>query len=143
MADYELGRDALQNLISRESASLEEGQSSRNEASTRFHVINELIEYVLRWPKSAVKVEHHDESGYSDYELGAPSSVVLEAKREGITFVLPVGWDKPTARLETLFSSSPDIEAAVRQALDYALQRGIPFGAISNGHQLIAFVASR
>ncbi|MEK6335665.1 MAG: hypothetical protein AABM67_12000 [Acidobacteriota bacterium] len=140
MADYEQGRDALQNLVSRESAS---GQPSRNEASTRFHVINELIEDVLRWPKSAVKVEHHDESGYSDYELGSPSSVVIEAKREGITFVLPTGWDKPIARLETLFSASSDIEASVRQALDYALHRGIPFGAICNGHQLIAFVASR
>src|SRR5256885_1745570 len=119
MADYEMGRDALQNLISRESGSLEESLSSRNEASTRFHVINELIEDVLRWPKSAVKVEHHDESGYSDYELGAPSSVLIEAKREGITFVLPAGWNKSTARLETLFSSSSEIEASVRQALDY------------------------
>src|SRR5258708_6166672 len=114
MADYELGRDALQNLISQESASMKDGQSSRNEASTRFHVINELIEDVLRWPKSAVRVEHHDESGYSDYELGAPSSVLIEAKREGITFVLPAGWEKPTARLETLFSSSSEIEDSVR-----------------------------
>lgn len=143
MADYELGRDALQRLISRESASLQEAQSPRNEASTRFHVINELIEDVLQWPKSAIKVEHHDESGYSDYELGAPSSLVVEAKREGITFELPSGWDKPIARLDTLFSSSPDVEAATRQALNYGLHRGIPYGAICNGHQLIAFVASR
>jgi len=42
-----------------------------------------------------------------------------------------------------LFSSSSDIETATRQALDYGLHRGIPFGAICNGHQLIAFVASR
>ena len=143
MADYELGREAIKDLISRESASTNQGPSSRNEASTRFHVINELIEDVLRWPKAAVKVEHHDESGYSDYELGTPSSALIEAKREGINFVLPAGWDKPTARLETLFSSSSEIEDAVRQALNYALQRGIPFGAICNGHQLVAFVASR
>src|SRR5438270_10708688 len=61
--------------------------------------VNGKLEDVLRWPKSAVKVEHHDESGHSDYELGSPSSVVIEAKREGITFVLPTGWDKPIARL--------------------------------------------
>ena len=67
----------------------------------------------------------------------------MEAKREGVTFELPSGWNKPIARLETLFSSSPDIETATRQALDYGLHRGIPFGAICNGHQLIAFVASR
>lgn len=143
MADYELGRDALRRLISRESASDQETQFSRNEASTRFHIINELLEDVLQWPKSAIKVEHHYESGYSDYELGVPSSLLLEAKKEGITFELPSGWEKPIARLETLFSSSPDIETATRQALDYGLHRGIPFGAICNGHQLIAFVASR
>jgi hypothetical protein len=143
MADYELGRDALQRLILRESASVQERPFSRNEASTRFHVINELIEDVLQWPKSATKVEHHDDSGYSDYELGVPSSLLVEAKREGITFELPSGWDKPVARLDTLFSNSADIEAATRQALDYGLHRGIPFGAICNGHQLIAFVASR
>lgn len=82
MADYESGRDALRRLISTESASVQETQFSRNEASTRFHIINGLLEDVLQWPKSAIKVEHHDESGYSDYELGVPSSLLLEAKEK-------------------------------------------------------------
>ena len=143
MADYESGRQALQRLADMEISDSEQVESARNEASTRYHIIDLLVTDVLCWHKSAVNVERHEDSGYSDYELGSAPSLLLEAKKEGVHFSLPAGWDKETAKLETLFSASEDIEKAVKQAIDYAVQRGIPYAAICNGHQLIAFLASR
>ena len=143
MADYESGREALQKLADVELGDSQQIESARNEASTRYHIIDLLVTDVLCWHKSAVKVERHEDSGYSDYELGSPSSLLLEAKKEGVHFSLPAGWDKEIARLETLFSASEDTKKAVQQAIDYAVQRGIPYAAICNGHQLIAFLASR
>ena len=143
MSDYESGRQALEMLAEEETGVSEQGESTRNEASTRYHIIDLLLTDVLCWHKSNVKVERHEESGYSDYELGTPPTLLLEAKKEGIHFSLPAGWDKETAKLETLFSASEDTQKAVKQAIDYAVQRGIPYAAICNGHQLIAFLASR
>ena len=41
------------------------------------------------------------------------------------------------ARLE------PAIGKAIGQAAGYCQRRGVPFGVVCNGHQLIAFLASR
>ena len=46
-------------------------------------------------------------------------------------------------RLKTVREAAPEIDAAVRQVLAYCQSRGVPFAAVSNGHQLIAFLASR
>ena len=144
MADYEIGREILERLAQEfERDSESAGRRNRNEASTRFHIIDALLNDVLGWPKATTRVEKHQDRGFSDYELGDPPALLVEAKREGMHFSLPVGWTNPKAKLETLFSSAPDVKGAVGQAIQYCHERGIPFGAICNGHQLIAFVASR
>jgi hypothetical protein len=83
------------------------------------------------------------ESRFTDYAFGSPRRLVVEAKREGIYSELPVGFDKRTCKLATIIHRSPEIESAIRQALGYCQERGIPLGAVCNGHQLIAFIASR
>jgi hypothetical protein len=98
MADYESGRQALQRLADMEISDSQQVESARNEASTRYHIIDLLVTDVLCWDKSAVNVERHEDSGYSDYELGSPPSLLLEAKKEGAHFSLPAGWDKETAK---------------------------------------------
>lgn len=143
MGDFEYGRDALKSLLSAQASSGAETSTNRNEASTRFHVIDPLLTDVLGWPTSLIDVEHRAEEGISDYQLGFPPVLLVEAKREGIYFTLPTGWTREVAKLETLFAASKDTEAAVNQAMDYALHRGIPLAAISNGSQLVAFVGSR
>jgi hypothetical protein len=143
MADFESGRQALQTLLSTQLPAHGEAGPDRNEASTKYHVIDPLLSDVLGWPTSLIEVERHEESGFSDYELGSPPSLLIEAKREGVYFSVPAGWAREVAKLETLFAASKEVEKAVRQAMDYALQRGIPLAAVSNGLQVIAFVASR
>jgi hypothetical protein len=73
-------------------------------------------------------------SGYRD---------LIEAKREDIYFELPAGPNKRVRKLSTVVEDNEQIDDAVRQCLSYCLDRGTPFGAICNGHQIIAFVGSR
>lgn len=134
--------DALDALIEEQSSW--ESVAARNEATTRLHLIDCLLFDCLGWPRRDVVSEHPRDGGYADYFLGKPvGRLILEAKREGVYFELPVGFDRPTARLDALMESSPATEQAVRQALGYCQTRGIPIGAICNGTQLIAFIASR
>jgi hypothetical protein len=139
--DYESGRDQLDALAEWWEA---EGKNTRNEATTRLHLINELLIQVLRWPKGQVEAEESHGGLYADYVLGRPATrLIVEAKREGIYFDLPVGVGPGIIQLRTLLESSSEIEAAIRQVLGYCHERGVPLAAVCNGHQLIAFLASR
>jgi len=115
----------------------------RNEAATRFDLIDGLLLDVLRWPREQVRPEEHSEEGYADYVLGRPRrQLVVEAKREGITFALPP--ETPTiGSLQTLFELDPELKTVVQQARKYAFAFGLPYAAVANGHQLVAFIATR
>lgn len=116
----------------------------RNEATTRFQLIDRLLVECLGWPREAVAAEVHYRNEYADYALGTGSTqLLLEAKREGAYFTLPAGWPSKVCALKTLFLESSEIEAAVDQVLGYALSRGVPVASVCNGRQLIAFLASR
>lgn len=112
-----------------------------NEQTTRLRAIDTLLFDVLRWNKSNVETEKYSRSaGYADYAFGnAPSfCLVLEAKREGASFILPEGVpsDRPVP-FDLLARESKAAEDALRQASSYAMELGSPFIAISNGHQWI------
>jgi hypothetical protein len=139
--DYEAGRAELDKLAAWWEA---EGKKTRNEATTRLHLINEFLIEVLRWPKGQVEAEESHGGLFADYVLGRPATrLIVEAKREGVYFELPVGVGPGVIALRTLLESSQEIEAAIRQALGYCHERGVPLAAVSNGPQLIAFLASR
>lgn len=115
----------------------------RNEAATRFDLIDGLLLNVLRWPREQVRPEEHSAAGYADYVLGRPQRQgVVEAKREGKTFRLPPETPRQ-ASLETLFTLDPELKAAVEQVLGYAAAFGLPYAAVANGRQLVAFLANR
>ena len=44
----------------------------RNEAETRFHLIDGLFVDCLGWPREQIKVEHYEDGTFSDYEFGVP-----------------------------------------------------------------------
>ncbi len=118
--------------------------ASMNEATTRLRIINRLLLDCLGWAPAEVEAETHQEGDYVDYAVGAPAvEMILEAKREGATFTLPSGIsgnrvvDLPTARTD------PTMKAAIDQVTRYCQSRGVPIGLICNGHQLVAFYASR
>lgn len=116
----------------------------RNEATTRLHLIDELILGVLGWPKDHVVAEEAHEGQYTDYSIGHPATrLIVEAKREGIYFELPAGTASLVVALPTLLAHSKEMRAAIEQALGYCQERGVAFAAVANGHQLIAFLASR
>lgn len=55
----------------------------RNEAQTRHHIINKIITDVFAWPDDQIEVEEYEQNTFTDYELGSPRQVIIEAKREG------------------------------------------------------------
>jgi hypothetical protein len=121
-----------------------EHKGDRNEATTRLHLIDAVLYECLGWERA--DAEHEDSQGgeYADYVLstGSARRLLLEAKREGKYFELPAGFPR-VAKLDAVFAASTDLADAAKQALNYAFNRGLPFAAVSNGHQLVAFLASR
>ncbi|MCU4611006.1 P-loop NTPase family protein [Acinetobacter ursingii] len=117
---------------------------NRNEAQTRFDLIDELLLKCFAWEKHEIFLEHAEGRTYTDYELGSPKIAIIEAKKEGVSFDLPIQ-AKPILKksIKSIFISSPEAKEAIEQASRYCQSRGVPIAIVSNGHQFIAFIASR
>ena len=119
-------------------------KGDRNEATTRLHLIDELLRGPLAWPREQVVAEESYGGSYADYSLGIPATrLIVEAKRESIGFELPAGVGPGVVSITTLFDLGGDVEKAIRQVLGYCQERGVPFAAVSNGVQWVGFIASR
>ncbi|MCA0941989.1 hypothetical protein LCM28_19105 [Salipiger pacificus] len=112
-----------------------------NEASTRFHFIDRLLTECLGWEKPYMDVEFPDgDGGRADYILGRPGKAVLEAKREAINFGdLPIGKPSTVRKISPLVAASPNLDAAMKQALGYCSLLGIPLAIVANGPQILIF----
>src|SRR5579862_5170625 len=116
---------------------------SRNEAATRFDLVDHLLLDVLGWPPDQVRPEEYSSPGFADYVLGRPQrQLVVEAKREGIVFQLPPETPR-VAQLETLFALDDELKPTIAQAQRYASSFGLQYAAVCNGHQLVTFLATR
>jgi len=98
-----------------------------------------MLFLVIGWDKTQVDTELYcREEGYADYAFRARDSIslILEAKRQGQTFVLPkVDLPASPVGFSLLAKESPAAESALRQALGYAASEGARYIAITNGHQ--------
>ncbi|MDR3727787.1 MAG: hypothetical protein P4K86_12170 [Terracidiphilus sp.] len=122
----------------------EEHHANRNEATTRLHLIDSLFLDCLGWTKDEMVLEEEHGGEYADYTFLLPRrTLIIEAKREGIDFEVPAGKSRIEMSIPVLNRLEPAIGNAIKQAAGYCQRRGVPFGAVSNGHQLIAFLASR
>ena len=140
-ADFEQCLENLKALIEKMDNA---GQSHRNEATTRLQFIDELLFDCLGWDKSECVAEDRFEGKYSDYSLGTPyQHLILEAKKEDVYFEVPAGVNDLTFRIQRFKDDAPEVYDAIKQAMGYCQSRGVPFGAVCNGHQLVAFMASR
>ena len=121
------------------------GQSdiSRNEAQTRFDIIDGLLIGCFGWEKEEIKVEEPHGNEYTDYVLGNPRLMIVEAKRESIHFDLPAENTELVHSLAQLSKLSKPNALALDQVQTYCARRGVRYAVLSNGHQLIAFVAVR
>jgi hypothetical protein len=138
--NYEECRANLAALMQRARA----GPENRNEATTRLQLIDELLFECLGWSKNDCVVEEPHGPTYADYTLSTTRRVlIVEAKREGVSFELPAGDNRREYALTQLRRDYPALKSALDQVANYCQSRGVPIGVVSNGHQLVAFMASR
>lgn len=141
---FDEGYAELLSLISEEAA---RGVDDRNEAQTRFDVIDRVLKDVLGWPVESIKVEQRvDNGGYTDYELVDSATIaVVEAKREGVGFTLPHDSAAGACSLVPLVGETKNaaLKQALQQVMGYAAQRGVGPCIATNGNHWIAFLGSR
>ncbi len=140
-AEYEHCLKNLKTLIEKKAGS---NQSKLNEATTRLQFIDDLLFDCLGWDKSECKAEDRYDGKYSDYSLGTDfNNLIVEAKTEDTYFEVPAGFRNITCRIQLIKDGAPELYEAIKQAMGYCQSRGVPFGAVCNGHQVVAFLASR
>src|ERR1035437_5747357 len=139
MNDYESYREFFVKFVEEYN-----GKKKRNEATTRLQLIDRLFLDCLGWTRDDFVAEAHRSGEYADYIGSAPRPLlILEAKREGDYFELPAGNNSLEYSIPTLSRDNPNTEAAIKQVTRYCQDRGIPFAAVSNGHQIVTFIAVR
>jgi len=117
---------------------------SRNEATTRLQFIDRLLFECLGWERSNCIAEERLDRAYADYSLFYPERLlIIEAKKEGIYFELPLGLINLKYNIDYFIRNSPQVGEAIKQAISYCNLKGTPYGAVCNGHELIAFIAFR
>src|ERR1700757_2662574 len=90
----------------------------RNEATTRFHLIDTLLLECLDWQKSDIQTEDRFEGEYTDYTLSlARPTIILEAKRESNAFTLADGTKGIEYSLESLCRDNAEFKKAIHQVL--------------------------
>ncbi len=131
-----------------ERLAVEWSNKSLNEADTRHRIIDEVLHSILVWPKSSVRCEKHVAPGYMDYVLSDKKDrpiLVIEAKREGQTFEVPLFQTQDAhkirrVRLKTLVTNK-EIRQAVVQVVQYCVSVGSEYACVTNGHTYIFFRA--
>lgn len=125
-------------------ASSDAAARDRNEAATRLQIIDDVLFKCLGWMKSDCDPEDHQLGEFADYVLKIEvRAMVVEAKREGISFSLPAGFSKRRAKLSFFKDHHRAVYDAIKQAADYAQKRGVSVAIATNGHQYIGFIATR
>jgi len=122
----------------------ETNQARRNEATTRLQLIDRLFFDCLGWTRDDVASEESFGGQYADYTFLFPRKLlIIEAKKEGTYFEMPVGQKRLDVSIHTLLRTTPELRSAMEQVAGYCQQRGVPYAGVTNGHQLVVFVGSR
>src|SRR5690348_1377311 len=99
--DAKAALDELMNWYSEHANDLD-----RNEDTTRFHLIDRLVRDVFGWPPEEVTTEDAYDGKYVDYSLGRPATrMIIEAKREGTHFSVPIGITSLIHRIPSLIEA--------------------------------------
>lgn len=137
--EYSVAYDNLRNLIDEYT----ELDDQANEAQTRFSFIDRLLLECLGWPRSETVVELFESEGRTDYELGRPRVFIVEAKASRDGLKIPPKRARTRVSIQSLMRFDGAAHDAITQAQKYGATRGVRPVAISNGSQLIAFLATR
>ncbi len=137
---YENGRLELEKLVEY----YQSRNQHRNEATTRFHLIDRLLTKCLGWDHDDITAEDSYNGEYSDYTLRLVRPIaVLEAKKQGNYFELPIGTKNRIVSIKSLIKDNKNLSPIFDQVAGYCQKRGIPIAMFSNGWQVIAFVGNR
>ncbi|MFI2298280.1 P-loop NTPase fold protein [Actinacidiphila glaucinigra] len=140
-SQFELGLEVMSQLADAYSAT---DLGGRNEATTRLHLIDRIVFDALQWPREQCTPEESNDGQYADYVLGLPQrQIIVEAKKEGVYFELPLDATSREVSLTALTRGNANLESAVKQVSGYCTNRGIPVAVVCNGHQLVTFIGSR
>jgi KaiC/GvpD/RAD55 family RecA-like ATPase/DNA-binding PadR family transcriptional regulator len=111
------------------------------EADSRAKIIDPIFKEVLGWNEEDITREEHVHEGFIDYifKIGGRTIFVLEAKKVGSSFTIPLGLKKRRYKLSGSISTDRKIEDAINQAHKYSIESGTRFAIVSNGRQFILF----
>lgn len=139
--DYELGRSKICELVEWYSSH----KGDRNEATTRLQLVDKLFFDCLGWSRDErIELEHVLTEQYADYLFSTSyNALIVEAKREGNDFEIQAGKSRLKYSIKGLMTDYPNLKDALKQVATYCYDRGVPYGAVCNGHQVVAFVAVR
>jgi hypothetical protein len=133
-----------QEAVSRLLKDVDTAKLDWNEADTRAQIIDRVIVECLGWDNRQISREKPQGREYTDYELGSPRKVIWEAKRQGKVFDLPAtSIPKPLRDLPSILAIGGEAKEAVEQVQGYCASRGVEIAVATNGHQIIAFLATR
>ena len=134
------GKEALERLIN----DIRTNNLDWNEAETRFQIIDRIIVECLGWPRESLRLEPAHNRTYCDYELGIPRCAIWEAKRQNLTFDLPADPSGNFLKdLPSIRALDKEVSDAISQVQRYCSDRGVELAVATNGHQIIAFLATR
>lgn len=143
MTDVDAGLEQLR-LIAAEFAAFCAKHGQVTEADTRAKVVDAILTRVCGWPEASINREEHVERGYLDYVLTLPArrAVVVEAKREGLPFNLPIGPPR-SLKLSGALTTDNNVREALLQVRGYCDDAGIRYAIATNGYAWIVFRAIR
>lgn len=116
MCDYEIAAGALEDVV-QEFSRLQSHDLSETDTKVKF--VDRILRDCLGWPESglAIRREEHVHQGFIDYTLrSGDNALILEAKREGQTFELPIGTTPSTRQtVHNTLLKQPDMRAGYDQ----------------------------
>lgn len=121
-------------------------RGSASEADTRAKVVDRILSEVLGWAEAEIQREAPIVAGYLDYILseGGRGVVVVEAKREGLSFEVPTSVERRHRhKLSGAIRTSGETYKAIEQVQNYCGERGIRYAVATNGYAWIVFRAHR
>lgn len=139
--EYEFAHGKMTDLVSWYA----DRSADRNEATTRLHLIDTFFFDCLNWSRRAdVTVEDAYNGEYCDYTFRLNRPVlIVEAKREGKYFEVPAAQKRTIYSLASLKRNNQPLKDALEQVAGYCQSRGVTMAAVTNGHQLVVFIATR
>jgi hypothetical protein len=116
-----------------------------SEADTRVKLIDRVFTECLNWEEQDIRREERADIGFVDYvfKIGLKNVFVVEAKKQGVSFTLPITQLRYRRKYTVggILSTDKTLREVMQQAQAYCNKKGARFGVISNGEQYVIFEA--